>query len=102
MFATNCSSCHGPQGEGDGPVAGVMRIMVPNLRTLSQRNGGEFPAEAVASYIDGRRLPASHGDRIMPVWGDVFDATTRLVPGAESAELRIETVVTFLRELQYP
>ena len=79
-----------------------MRITVPNLRSLSQRNAGEFPAETVASYIDGRRLPASHGSRLMPVWGDVFDATVQLVPSAESAQSRIETVVAFLRELQYP
>ena len=79
-----------------------MRVTVPNLRTLSQRNGGEFPAESVASYIDGRRLPASHGDRLMPVWGAVFDSTAELIRGAEAAPPRIETVVTFLRELQYP
>ena len=79
-----------------------MRVTVPNLRTLSQRNGGEFPAESVASYIDGRRLPAAHGDRLMPVWGAVFDSTAELIRGAEAAPPRIETVVTFLRELQYP
>lgn len=79
-----------------------MRITVPNLRSLSQRNAGEFPAEAVASYIDGRSLPVSHGSRTMPVWGDVFDATIQMVPSAESAQSRIETVVEYLRELQYP
>lgn len=100
-FATHCASCHGPLGEGDGPVGAVMVVTVPNLRTLSQRNGGEFPAEAVAAYIDGRNMPAAHGDRMMPVWGAVFDSTTRLVSGAEGAEPRIEAIVTFLRELQY-
>lgn len=100
-FATHCASCHGPQGEGDGPVAAVMVVTVPNLRTLSQRNGGEFPTEAVASYIDGRDLPDAHGARTMPVWGDVFDATSRLVPGAEAAEARIDRVIGFLRQLQY-
>jgi mono/diheme cytochrome c family protein len=100
-FATHCSSCHGRRGEGDGPVAQVMTIDVPNLRALSQRNGGEFPATAVASYIDGRNLPASHGDRTMPIWGDVFDATTRVVSGAESAQARIDSVVEYLREIQY-
>ena len=99
-FTTHCASCHGRQGAGDGPVAGSMRVTVPNLRTLSERNGGEFPAEAVASYIDGRGMPASHGDREMPVWGPVFDTTTLLIRGAEPAPLRIEAVVTFLRELQ--
>ena len=101
-FATHCASCHGLQGEGDGPVAEVIRVTVPNLRTLSRRNGGEFPAESVASYIDGRSLPASHGDRIMPVWGDVFDATAQLVRGAVAAPSRIDAILIYLRELQDP
>ena len=100
-FATHCIACHGPLGEGDGPVAAVLSGMVPNLRTLSQRNGGEFPAETVASYIDGRSFPAAHGARMMPVWGEVFDGTTRLVNGAEGAQTRIEALVAYLRGIQY-
>jgi mono/diheme cytochrome c family protein len=101
-FATHCAACHGPQGEGDGPVAPTLAVTVPNLRTLSRRNGGRFPAEAVASYIDGRRYPAAHGSRLMPVWGDVFSATKDLVPRAEDPEVRITAIVEYLRELQYP
>jgi mono/diheme cytochrome c family protein len=101
-FATHCASCHGALAEGDGPAAAAMSVTVPNLRTLSQRNGGEFPTDAVASYIDGRDLPVAHGDRYMPVWGPVFDTTQRLVRGAEDAEERIDALLVFLRELQYP
>lgn len=82
-------------------MAAAIRINVPNLRTLNQRNGGQFPADAVASYIDGRDLPAAHGDRLMPIWGDVFDATSRLVADGEDARTRIDAVVAYLRELQY-
>lgn len=102
MFATHCVSCHGPTGEGDGPVAAVLSVSVPSLRTLSQRSGGEFPAAAVASYVDGRDLPVAHGDRFMPIWGDVFNATAELVPNAERAELRVQAIVEYLRELQDP
>jgi len=77
-----------------------MSVTVPNLRTLSQRNGGQFPTETVASYIDGRNLPAAHGDRLMPIWGGVFDTTGRLIPGAENAKQRIASVIDFLRGLQ--
>ena len=101
-FATHCASCHGDFGEGDGPVAAIMVVTPPNLRVLAQRNDGEFPAEYVASYIDGRDMPAAHGDRIMPVWGPVFDATSRIVSGADSVEQRIAVVVDYIRELQYP
>lgn len=101
-FLTHCASCHGDFGEGDGPVAAIIVVTPPNLRALSQRNNGEFPAEYVTSYIDGRDMPAAHGDRIMPVWGPVFDATSRIVSGADSADLRIAAVVDYIRELQYP
>jgi mono/diheme cytochrome c family protein len=98
-FNTHCASCHGARGEGDGPVAATLRVPVPNLRTLTQRNGS-FPAEWVASKIDGRDLPAAHGDRAMPVWGDVFATTSQLFVDAESSEERIEAVVGYLLELQ--
>ena len=98
-FRTHCAACHGADGGGDGPVAATLLAPVPNLRTLTQRYD-EFPADHVASYIDGRSLPAAHGAREMPVWGGVFDATGRIVPGAESAPERIDAVVTFLRDLQ--
>jgi hypothetical protein len=77
-----------------------LNVPVPNLRTLAQRNGGEFPTDAVASYIDGRSFPAAHGTRAMPVWGDVFGATEQLLKGAESPQQRIESVIAYLRELQ--
>ena len=99
-FVTHCASCHGPLAEGDGPTAATLAVPVPNLRTLSKRNGGTFPTEAVASYIDGRSFPAAHGTREMPVWGPVFSVTQQIVLGAESPEERIAGVMTFLRGLQ--
>jgi hypothetical protein len=36
----------------------------------------------------------------MPVWGPVFDATSRVVPGADSASQRINAVIAYLREIQ--
>jgi len=99
-FATDCASCHGSQGEGDGPVASSMRVTVPNLRSLTQRYGGQFPTETVATYIDGRDMPAAHGDRYMPVWGEIFATTESLIEGAENPEQRIAALIDFLRQLQ--
>jgi len=101
-FARHCAACHGPGGAGDGPVAGELSLAVPDLRGLARRNGGVFPADAVASYIDGRDPPPAHGNRQMPVWGTVFDATARIVEGAEPAASRIEALVAYLRRLQQP
>jgi mono/diheme cytochrome c family protein len=101
-FDTHCASCHGSRGVGDGPVAATLRAPVPNLRTLAARNGGEFPEDRAASYIDGRAMPAAHGARAMPVWGGVFNVTDQLFRGAQSPEQRIEAVIDYLRELQDP
>ena len=101
-YETHCASCHGPRGQGDGPVAATLRVPVPNLITLAARNGGEFPADRAASYIDGRAMPAAHGARAMPVWGGVFDTTSQLFRDGASSDERIAAVIAHLRELQGP
>jgi mono/diheme cytochrome c family protein len=100
LYFNHCAACHGAEGEGGGPVAATMRIMVPNLRTLSQRNGGTFPADKVASYIDGRELNAAHGDRQMPVWGDVFRGPDQGT-AQRTVRRRVNALVEFLATLQY-
>ena len=99
-FATHCASCHGAGGAGDGPVAVTLKVAVPDLRTLCERSGGEFPVDRVASYIDGRAMPAVHGARSMPVWGPVFQATNDMIRGADRPEERIEALIAHLLELQ--
>ena len=95
-FDLYCASCHGRQGRGDGPMAGQLRRIPPNLTTFATRNGGVFPAERVRQVIDGTGV-ASHGDRDMPLWGAVFK---RLPVGGSGAEDRIDAVVRFLQEIQ--
>jgi hypothetical protein len=72
-----------------------MRTMVPSLRVLARRNGDVFPTDAVTAYIDGRQLKAAHGDRQMPIWGDVFRS-----PDQNKARERIDSLVEFLRTIQ--
>jgi mono/diheme cytochrome c family protein len=99
LFLDHCAACHGAMGEGDGPVATSMAIGVPSLRTLAMRNGGVFPEDAVAAYIDGREPRAAHGHRQMPIWGDVFVVTERGEEDVVAA--RIKILVWFIAELQY-
>ena len=102
LYLSYCASCHGVNGEGDGQVAGVMQIRVPNLRLLSQRNSGLFPAQAVSEYIDGRAVVAAHGDRRMPVWGEVLNWTEGDNGEAEQlAQQKIAAIVIFLDDIQY-
>jgi mono/diheme cytochrome c family protein len=99
LFRDHCAACHGALGEGDGPVAASLAVGVPSLRTLANRNGGVLPEDAIAAYIDGRELRAAHGDRRMPVWGDVFVVTERGEEDVVAA--RIKVLVWFIAELQY-
>jgi mono/diheme cytochrome c family protein len=102
LYANNCASCHGAQGEGDGPVAAVMKVAVPNLRNLNLRNNGEFPADAVRAYVDGRNLPTAHGDRYMPIWGNEFGYGEKSGEAAENViAQRIDAIVEYVRTLQY-
>jgi mono/diheme cytochrome c family protein len=70
-FMSNCAVCHGVYGRGDGPYAGI-DIRVPDITTLSQRNGGVFPFAAVYQTIDGTNVPKAHGTRDMPIWGQDY------------------------------
>lgn len=99
LFLNHCAACHGATGEGDGPVAGVMSITVPNLRTLARRNGGELPEDRIAAYIDGRAPSDAHGGRQMPIWGDVFRVSQD--GDEEVVAARIKVLVWFISELQY-
>jgi hypothetical protein len=47
--------------------------------------------------IEGRG-PAAHGDRTMPIWGDVFKRQENATD--DGAAARIETLLTFLRSIQ--
>jgi len=102
LFARHCASCHGFYGEGDGPVAAAMEVAVPNLRTLTARSNGTFPRDTVMQYIDGRNLPAAHGSRLMPVWGDTFAASAEDPATAdEFARRQIAAIADFLVALQH-
>jgi mono/diheme cytochrome c family protein len=71
-FQRLCAACHGSGGQGDGPVAEVLSVPVPDLTRLAQRNGGELPRETLKQQIDGRDRISAHGTQQMPVWGYEF------------------------------
>src|SRR5450755_4027368 len=53
IFRNYCASCHGINGNGDGPVAPALKTKVPLLTTLARRNHGTFPASWVSGVIAG-------------------------------------------------
>jgi mono/diheme cytochrome c family protein len=96
LFRAHCASCHGETGRGTGPLSAQLRGAVPDLTTYTSRNGGVFPGERVRQMIEGRG-PAVHGDRTMPVWGDVF---RRQGNGTDDPGSRIDAIVRFLQSIQ--
>jgi mono/diheme cytochrome c family protein len=103
LFQYYCSSCHGGNGSGNGPVAPVLRTPPADLTRIAARRGGSFPGDEVAAYIDGRRDVAAHGTREMPVWGRVLGEKFRRRQAPESAvAAEIRLLVVYLQSIQLP
>ena len=71
-YEGQCAVCHGEKATGFGAFGGMMTGQVPDLTTLSRRNGGVFPFEHVYQTIDGSNVLKAHGTREMPIWGQRY------------------------------
>ncbi|MGI9330962.1 MAG: c-type cytochrome [Gammaproteobacteria bacterium] len=96
-----CAACHGPTGQGEGPVAQVLSKPVPDLTGIRTRNAGVFPREELIRQIDGRDRIDAHGSQQMPVWGYEFwiDAGTGQFSEAQVTE-RLTALVDYLESIQ--
>ena len=100
-FARYCAACHGADARGDGPAAGALRTPPADLTRIAARRAGDFPADEIAAWIDGRLAPPAHGTREMPIWG--VQLREGLPPGDWTEDLvrgRILTLVEYLRSIQ--
>ncbi|MEL7448261.1 MAG: c-type cytochrome [Pseudomonadota bacterium] len=73
LYGELCAACHGKTAEGDGPAAGALKKLVPDLTLLAARNSGEFPRKRIEDAITGENRVASHGSVDMPMWGSAFE-----------------------------
>jgi mono/diheme cytochrome c family protein len=100
LYKALCASCHGLKGDGDGPVAGALKVKIKPLSTLAKRNGGVFPKDYVYRTIDGREDIKAHGDRKMPVWGSYY-REKHIGAGADaSADTITRFLVQYIKSLQ--
>jgi mono/diheme cytochrome c family protein len=97
LFAAYCAGCHGPAGRGDGAFGGQLRRDPPDLTKYQLRNRGAFPGDQLRRIIDGLEV-AAHGNRTMPVWGDVF--TRQPGGGRDASAARVGALVEFIRSIQ--
>lgn len=72
QYEQNCAVCHGASGKGETAFGDLLKSRVPDLTTISKRNGGVFPFERIYETIDGRLAVAAHGTREMPIWGKEY------------------------------
>jgi len=108
-YQSNCASCHGPTGKGDGPTAQYLVSKPSDLTVLAKNNGGVFPVQQVYEAIDGQKEVGAHGTRTMPVWGREFRSTVPNIEalgladfGPQIAHARIASVVDYLHRIQEP
>lgn len=101
LYALNCSNCHGIYGEGDGAVTPSLSVVLLDLRRLSERNGGDFPAGFVERIVDGREVRTAHGPNGMPVWGAEFTRSEGLGEDAQQrVTAKIHAISRFLESIQ--
>lgn len=99
-FQLDCASCHGVDATGNGPVAGVLKIVPPDLTRIASRNNGVFSYADVYATIDGR-MPLAHGTREMPIWGNRYKQVLPAL-GEKRAHARIDGLVRWLETIQVP
>ena len=101
LYMQYCSSCHGKDGKGNGPVRPYLKIKVPDLTLLKKNNKGIYPMSKVMSAIDGSRAVRAHGDREMPVWGEIFRKETDPEKYTElTSLLKIKLIAEYVATLQ--
>ncbi len=102
-YLQSCASCHGQEARGDGPLAELMTVEVPDLTGIVRRNDGIFPMLDVIQIIDGRTGVRGHGFP-MPVWGDRYKAGAVDEMGSHTAEIvtrgRILSLALYLQSIQ--
>ncbi len=103
LYERHCATCHGLDGDGQGPMAGVLVIQPSDLTALAAREDGAFPVLRVIRRIDGRDPLVAHGSP-MPVYGDFFEGDDTALKTASGQPVMtsraIADLVAFLKTLQ--
>ncbi len=98
LFREYCAVCHGNAGQGNGPAAAALKTPPSDLTTISQRNGGAFPAIKIQRLIAGEvDEPLAHGSKDMPVWGNIFQ---HMSANPDLGAVRIYNLLKYVEQLQ--
>lgn len=105
-FQQRCALCHGGNAKGNGPYAMALVFKPSDLTTLLAENDGVFPFIETYLIIDGREMVESHGPRLMPIWGDRYNAEAWSEVNPEYGDTlvrgRILELILYLFSIQEP
>lgn len=103
LYMKHCATCHGVDGQGNGPMAPAMSLQPTDLTRLQARGDGVFPTQRVVKRIDGRDPLVSHGSP-MPVFGDFFEGRGVMLKTATGQPIMtsqpVADLVAWLESLQ--
>jgi mono/diheme cytochrome c family protein len=98
LYQAYCSSCHGKDAKGSGPMAPSLKVAPSDLTRITARNGGKFPLMHIQKIISGEEHTApAHGSREMPVWGPIFSEVAR---DQDLGRVRIDNLARYIRDIQ--
>ena len=101
VYIQYCASCHGKDARGNGPVSPYLKIKAADLTLLKKRSKGIYPMSKVMSAIDGSRAVRAHGDREMPVWGEIFRKEAESAKYTElTSLLKIKIIAEYIATIQ--
>lgn len=91
LFDTNCMSCHGPGGKGDGPVAAALN---PKPRDLSK---GTFNFDT-----DKDGTPGSDADikAVIENGAAAYGGSPLMAPWPALSDADLDNLVAYIRSLQ--
>jgi hypothetical protein len=115
-YMSNCATCHGLSGKGDGPWPYLKFLKnveyvppsLPDLTVLAKNNDGIFPSNRVYEVIDGRAEVRAHGPRLMPIWGveyskeaaEYYRSVFRVNDAEAFVSKRIGSLVAYIQSIQ--
>jgi mono/diheme cytochrome c family protein len=99
FYIQHCSSCHGQEGHGNGPVSRYLNVKVTDLTLIKKNNNGIYPLDKVMWAIDGRGDVRAHGDREMPIWGEIFIIEEQRSP-QRARESKAKLIAEYIGKLQ--
>jgi mono/diheme cytochrome c family protein len=104
VYGLFCSGCHGADGRGETSITEALDLPAIDLTRIAERNGGVFPADAVAAAISGTSENAGHRKLAMEPWSrmfaDEFDDFAERVVVNQLVARRIDHLVEYLRSIQ--